>query len=177
MLFWDPTDDDIEGFVIDALEALPAPFRDELGSVAIVIEEEASPAQLESVGARGLYGLYQGVPRTRWAADGAPIPSKITIFRGPLVRANRTPGTAGGGRDRHRLSRDRPPFRHLRRAPPRAPGRAPGRLIPGPSCDCLPGLVATNRPGWRRRIRVETEAMCDRGRLRSVPRPELVEDV
>ena len=91
MLFWDPTDDDIEGFVIDALEALPAPFRDELGSVAIVIEEEASPAQLESVGARGLYGLYQGVPRTRWAAEGAPIPSKITIFRGPLVRANRTP--------------------------------------------------------------------------------------
>ena len=46
MLSWDPTDDDIEGMVIDALEALPAPFRDELGSVAIVIEEEASPAQL-----------------------------------------------------------------------------------------------------------------------------------
>ena len=91
MLVWEPTDDDIEGFVIDALEALPAPFRDELGSVAIVIEEEASSAQLQSVGARGLYGLYQGVPRTRWAADGAPIPSKITIFRGPLVRSNRSP--------------------------------------------------------------------------------------
>ena len=91
MLTWDPSDDDIEGFVIDALEALPAPFRDQLGSVAIVIEDEASPAQLASVGARGLYGLYEGVPRTRWAADGAPIPSKITIFRGPLVRANRTP--------------------------------------------------------------------------------------
>ena len=91
MLSWDPSDDDIEGLVIDALEALPAPFRDQLGSVAIVIEDEASPAQLESVGAGGLYGLYQGVPRTRWAADGAPVPSKITIFRGPLVRANRTP--------------------------------------------------------------------------------------
>jgi predicted Zn-dependent protease with MMP-like domain len=87
----DPSDDDIEAMVIDALEALPAPFRDQLGSVAIVIEDEASPAQLESVGARGLYGLYQGVPRTRWAAEGAPVPSKITIFRGPLVRANRTP--------------------------------------------------------------------------------------
>lgn len=87
----DLTDDDIEAMVVDALEALPAPFRDQLGSVAIVIEDEASPAQLESVGARGLYGLYQGVPRTHWAADGAPVPSKITIFRGPLVRANRTP--------------------------------------------------------------------------------------
>ena len=91
MLPWDPSDDDIEGLVIDALEALPAPFRDQLGSVAIVIEEEATPAQLASVGAHGLYGLYQGVPRTKWAADGAPIPSKITIFRGPLVRANRSP--------------------------------------------------------------------------------------
>jgi predicted Zn-dependent protease with MMP-like domain len=90
MLFWDPSDDDIEAIVIDALEKLPAPFRDQLGSVAIVIDDEASPALLASVGARGLYGLYQGVPRTHWAADGAPIPSKITIFRGPLVRANRT---------------------------------------------------------------------------------------
>ena len=78
MLAWDPTDDDIEDLVVDALEALPAPFRDQLGSVAIV-------------GARGLYGLYQGIPRTRLSADAAPSPSKITIFRGPLVRANRSP--------------------------------------------------------------------------------------
>jgi predicted Zn-dependent protease with MMP-like domain len=31
------------------------------------------------------------VPRTAWSADGAPVASKITIFRGPLIRANRTP--------------------------------------------------------------------------------------
>jgi predicted Zn-dependent protease with MMP-like domain len=91
MLTWEPTDDDIEGMVIDALEALPAPFRDQLGSVAIVIEDEASREQLDLVGAHGLYGLYQGVPRTRLSADASPTPSKITIFRGPLVRASRTP--------------------------------------------------------------------------------------
>ncbi len=90
MFLSDPSDIDIEGMVIDALERLPSPFRDQLGSVAIVIEEEATPAQLTSVGARGLYGLYQGIPRTQLSADGAPAPSKITIFRGPLVRANRT---------------------------------------------------------------------------------------
>jgi predicted Zn-dependent protease with MMP-like domain len=83
-----PTDDELESMVIDAIEALPAPFRDQLGSVAIVIEDEASSAQLALVNARGLYGLYQGIPRTSWAADGAASPSKITIFRGPLVRAN-----------------------------------------------------------------------------------------
>jgi predicted Zn-dependent protease with MMP-like domain len=91
VLSWEPTDDEIEDMVYDALEALPAPFRDQLGSVAIVIEDEATPAQLALVGAHGLYGLYQGVPRTRLSADGAPTPSKITIFRAPLVRASRTP--------------------------------------------------------------------------------------
>ena len=86
-----PTDSDIETLVVDALEALPAPFREQLGSVAIVIEDEASPAELESVGAAGLFGLYQGIPRTRLSADGLPTPSKITIYRGPLVRAYRDP--------------------------------------------------------------------------------------
>ena len=90
MLAWEPTDDDIEEMVVEALEELPSPFRDQLGSVAIVIEDEASQQQLELVGARGLYGLYQGVPRTRLSADGAPTPSKITLFAG-RSRSNRTP--------------------------------------------------------------------------------------
>jgi predicted Zn-dependent protease with MMP-like domain len=82
---------ELEALVIDALERLPAAFRERLGSVAIVIEDEPTPDQLKSVRAYGLYGLYQGVPRTAWAADGASVPSKITIFRGPLTRAHRTP--------------------------------------------------------------------------------------
>jgi predicted Zn-dependent protease with MMP-like domain len=86
-----PTDADIEDMVVDALDRLPSPFRQQLGSVAIVVEEEATPAQLAAVRAHGLYGLYQGVPRTAYSADSAPLPSKITIFRGPLVRANRGP--------------------------------------------------------------------------------------
>ena len=81
-----PTDDDLEGYVIDALEALPPEFAERLGSVAIVIEDEPSPAQLSSVGARGLFGLYQGVPRTTYGANQAAVPSKITLFRGPLIR-------------------------------------------------------------------------------------------
>jgi predicted Zn-dependent protease with MMP-like domain len=87
----DVGDDDLEAIVIDALERLPEPFRARLGSVAIVIEDEPTHDQLASVRARGLYGLYQGVPRTAWAADQTSVPSKITIFRGPLTRANRTP--------------------------------------------------------------------------------------
>ena len=86
-----PSELEIEDLVIDALERLPSPFRERLGSVAIVIEDEATPEQLSTARAHGLYGLYQGVPRTVPSADAAPIPSKITIFRGPLVRANPTP--------------------------------------------------------------------------------------
>ena len=84
-------DDIIEGLVVDALDRLPAVFRDQLGSVAIVIEAEATADQLGSVGARGLFGLYQGVSRTRYAADSAAYPSKITLFSGPLIRASRSP--------------------------------------------------------------------------------------
>jgi Uncharacterized protein conserved in bacteria len=87
---WQPADPgpDIEGMVIDALDGLPEVFRERLASVAIVIEDEPTPEQLASVGVHGLYGLYQGVPRTNLAADGAPVPSKITVFRGPLMRSH-----------------------------------------------------------------------------------------
>jgi len=88
---------DLEGLVIDALEALPPEFAEQLGSVAIVIEEEPSAAQLATVGARGLFGLYQGVPRTAYGAEAAAVPSKITIFRGPLTRAYRTPAALAAG--------------------------------------------------------------------------------
>ena len=84
-------DIDLEAIVVEALERLPALFRDRLGSVAIVIEDEPTSDQLASVRANGLYGLYQGVPRTVWGAEQASVPSKITIFRGPLTRAHRTP--------------------------------------------------------------------------------------
>ena len=86
-----PTSDDIETIVMEALDRLPTPFREQLGSVAIVIEDEASVEELASVGARGLFGLYHGIPRTRLSADAAAAPSKITIFRGPLLRAYRDP--------------------------------------------------------------------------------------
>ena len=88
---WPPDDDAFGDLVVAALDALPVPFRHRLGSVAVVVEDEPSADQLESTGARGLFGLYQGVPRTALGADGAAVASKITIFRGPLIRAYRSP--------------------------------------------------------------------------------------
>ena len=82
---------DFDSAIDDVIDDLPAAFAEQLGSVAIVIEDEPTQDQLASVNAFGLYGLYQGVPRTRWGADGVPFVSKITLFRGPLTRANRDP--------------------------------------------------------------------------------------
>jgi predicted Zn-dependent protease with MMP-like domain len=84
----DPGADEAFGRLVDAaIDALPAEFRGRLDSVAIVVEDEPTAGQLVSVAAGGLFGLYEGVPRTRWGADSAAVPSKITIFRGSLERA------------------------------------------------------------------------------------------
>jgi predicted Zn-dependent protease with MMP-like domain len=90
----EPIDDDtFETWVLEAIDALPAAFRQRLGSVAIVIDEWPTPAQLASVGAAGLFGLYQGVPRSAWGAESAAMPSRITIFRGTIEQHYRTPET------------------------------------------------------------------------------------
>jgi predicted Zn-dependent protease with MMP-like domain len=86
-----PDDPLFDGAIDAAIDRLPPAFAEQLGSVAIVVEDEATPEQLAEVRAPGLYGLYQGVPRTRWGVDNVPIPSKITLFRGPLTRSNPGP--------------------------------------------------------------------------------------
>jgi predicted Zn-dependent protease with MMP-like domain len=90
----EPTDNEPDYFyeLVDrAVESIPEPFASRLGTVAIVVDDEATPEQLASVNARGLFGLYQGVPRTAYRADWAQVPSKITIFRRPLEAAYRDP--------------------------------------------------------------------------------------
>ena len=79
--------DSFERLVDRALAGIPSPFREHLSEVAIVIEDEPSPAQLRENGLDAddaLYGLYEGVPRTEWAADLAIVANKISLFRLPL---------------------------------------------------------------------------------------------
>ncbi len=54
--------------------------------MAIVIEDEPTSEQLrdDEFDGEGLYGLYEGIPRTEWAADSIAAPNKITLFRLPL---------------------------------------------------------------------------------------------
>ncbi len=76
---------DFDTLIAAAIERLPPEFRRRLESVAIVVDDYPTPAQLAATGAQGLFGLYEGVPRTAFGADGAPVASKITLFRMPLT--------------------------------------------------------------------------------------------
>jgi predicted Zn-dependent protease with MMP-like domain len=83
---FDPAADAFDAALEAAIERLPDAFRAQLATVAIVVAEEATPEELALVGAPGLFGLYRGVPRTAFSADHVPIPSVITLYRGPLER-------------------------------------------------------------------------------------------
>jgi predicted Zn-dependent protease with MMP-like domain len=74
--------------VFRALSEIPAPFREHLSNVDIVIKRRPTPADRRFAGARRddrLYGLYDGVPLTERGGDyGLVPPDKITIFQQPL---------------------------------------------------------------------------------------------
>jgi hypothetical protein len=46
-------EDDFDALIATAPEQLPEPFRSRLGTVAIVVDDEASVETLERTGARG----------------------------------------------------------------------------------------------------------------------------
>ncbi len=76
-----------EALVAVALSRIPDPFRRAFEEVAVVIADEPDDEQRREnhLGPDDtLYGLYEGVPRTEWGADWAPVPNKITLFRLPL---------------------------------------------------------------------------------------------
>ena len=76
-----------ERLVARALAGIPAPFREALAEVAIVVHDEPTPQQRRENDLADddmLYGLYEGVPRTEYGADWSGVPNRITLFRLPL---------------------------------------------------------------------------------------------
>ena len=76
-----------ERLVDRAIASIPSPYDDALREVAIVLEDEPTPDQLRENDLEpwdSMYGLYEGVPRTDYAADWAASPNRITLFRLPL---------------------------------------------------------------------------------------------
>ena len=82
------TDEEFGALVDDAIDRIPSPFNERLHTVAIVVDDEPRPGQ--SPQGQVLLGLYEGIPRTSWGVDNAAVPSKITLFKGPIQRAHPT---------------------------------------------------------------------------------------
>jgi predicted Zn-dependent protease with MMP-like domain len=78
---------DFAHLVEEAIAEIPSPFAEALVEVALVIGDDPTPEQRREndLGPDDtLYGLYEGTPRTVYAADWSTSPNKITVFRLPL---------------------------------------------------------------------------------------------
>lgn len=83
-----------EQLVAEGLARIPDKFRALLKNVAIVVEDEPTPQQLQRTGVRRgslLLGLYEGVPQTGRFGQTPILPDKITIFQKPIETVARTP--------------------------------------------------------------------------------------
>lgn len=76
--------------VVQAVEELPAPVRDSLENVALLVEDWPSEEYLQEAGEdqpASLFGLYVGVPLPQRYGDLPPLPDTITLFQGPIEQA------------------------------------------------------------------------------------------
>jgi len=80
--------------VREALTDLPDEFARAIENVAVVVEEEPTAEELESLGLDpeqdDLFGLYQGVPLPERGPDAPVLPGRIAIYRLPILWACET---------------------------------------------------------------------------------------
>lgn len=80
--------------VAEALTSLPEEFAAAMENVAVVVEEEPTAEELESLGLDpeqdDLFGLYQGVPLPERGPDAPVLPDRIAIYRLPILWACET---------------------------------------------------------------------------------------
>ena len=81
---------EFETLVEKALDGLPEEFAELLDNVAVMVEDEPSAEDLESVGLDpkedDLLGLYLGVPLTERDGFYGDLPDRVVLYRGPILR-------------------------------------------------------------------------------------------
>ncbi|HWR97535.1 MAG TPA: metallopeptidase family protein [Candidatus Methanoperedens sp.] len=80
---------EFQELVREALTDLPDEFAAAMKNVAVVVEEEPTAEDLESVGLDpeedDLFGLYHGVPLPERGPDAPVLPDRIAIYRLPIL--------------------------------------------------------------------------------------------
>lgn len=77
-----------EKIVLEAIKSIPKKFLEKLENVEIVIEENPSPYQLRKLKNKNdlIFGLYEGIPKTKRWHYREVLPDKITIFKVPIEK-------------------------------------------------------------------------------------------
>ncbi|MBN1582285.1 MAG: metallopeptidase family protein [Anaerolineae bacterium] len=82
------TRDQFERLVIEAINALPQIFREQLDNVEIVVEDWADANTVRQAKVRHpaeLLGFYKGIPQTKRTHNyGMVLPDKISIYQRPI---------------------------------------------------------------------------------------------
>jgi predicted Zn-dependent protease with MMP-like domain len=76
-----------ETLVNQAVDQLPAEFKEKLQNVAILVEAAPSAAQLDEMEIppdETLFGLYEGTPLTERGFESPLYPDRIWIFQQPI---------------------------------------------------------------------------------------------
>jgi predicted Zn-dependent protease with MMP-like domain len=79
--------DKFEALVAQALDDLPAPFRERLTNVAIIVEDLPPPG-IENQGL--LLGLFHGIPRTEKSVFYSGLPDHIFLYQQNIEAISRT---------------------------------------------------------------------------------------
>lgn len=85
--------EEFEELVRDALTGIPDAFAVHLENVAVVVEDEPNPDDLERLGVDAeddLLGLYIGVSLLDRGPEYSGLPDRIVIYRGPILRISDT---------------------------------------------------------------------------------------
>jgi predicted Zn-dependent protease with MMP-like domain len=90
---------EFEQVIDEVMESLPERFARLVENVVIVLEDEPTEEDLESLdddddeeeaGASELLGIFRGVALTERLSDMPLLPDEIAVFRGPINRVSRS---------------------------------------------------------------------------------------
>ena len=81
---------DFELLVKKGIDAIPKEFLEKLDNVEIVIEDDPTVEQLKKLKIKNnslIFGLYEGVPKTKRWGYAQILPDKITIFKNQIEKS------------------------------------------------------------------------------------------
>lgn len=82
----------LELMVGKVLKDLPQEFLTKIENVQILVDFWPNSEHLKNLELQSklsLYGLYQGIPKTKRTSSYSSLPDKITLFAGPILSISR----------------------------------------------------------------------------------------